>query len=115
MNSIGMFDNTNLDNWRVPRQKSSTTASSQSFNQEVARLFLEQVLSQKMSPPLSVVEVSRKLGCNRRILYKYSPDLCSAIATIYKNYLQKSCQENNVLVRVVWRECLDTHLSHPLP
>jgi transcriptional regulator with XRE-family HTH domain len=86
----------NLDNWRVPKRQSLTTASSQSFNQEVARLFLEQLLSQKMSPPLSVVEVSRKLGCNRRILYKYFPDLCSAIATIYKNYLQKSCQENLV-------------------
>jgi hypothetical protein len=85
-----------LDNWRVPKRQSLTTASSQSFDLEVARLFLEQVLSQKMSPPLSVVAVSRKLGCNRRILYKYFPELCSAIAGIYKNYLQKSCQENLV-------------------
>jgi hypothetical protein len=85
-----------LDNWRVPNQQSLTIASSQSFDREVARLFLEQVISQKISPPLSVVAVSRKLGCNRRILYKYFPDLCSAIASIYKNYLQKSCQENLV-------------------
>ena len=69
-----------LDNWRVTKQKSLTTTPSQSFDLEVARLFLEQVISPKMSPPLSVVEVSRKLGCNRRILYKYFPDLCSKIA-----------------------------------
>lgn len=84
----------NLDNWRVPKRQSLTTASSQSFNQEVARLFLEQVVSQKMSPPLSVVEVSRKLGCNRRILYKYFPDLCAAIASNYQNYLRQSCEDN---------------------
>ena len=40
------------------------------------------------------VEVARQMGCNRRILYKYFPDLCSAIARIYKNYLQQSCEEN---------------------
>ena len=85
-----------LDHWQVPNQQSLNTASSQSFDLEIARLFLEQVLSQKMSPPLSVVEVARQMGCNRRILYKYFPDLCSAIASIYKNYLQKSCQENLV-------------------
>ncbi|WP_373539086.1 hypothetical protein [Chamaesiphon sp.] len=78
----------NLDNWRVPKRQSLTTVPSQSFDLEVARLFLEGVLSQKTSPPLSVVEVSRRLGCNRRILYKYFPDLCSEIASIYKNYLQ---------------------------
>jgi hypothetical protein len=43
---------------------------------------------------LSVVEASRRLGCNRRILYKYFPDLCSAIASVYKNYLQQSCKDN---------------------
>lgn len=91
-----MGERPSLDNWRVPKRQSLTTAASQSFDLEVARLFLEQVLSQKVSPPLSVVAVSRKLGCNRRILYKYFPDLCSAIASIYKNYLQKSCQENLV-------------------
>jgi hypothetical protein len=85
-----------LDNWRVPKRQSLPTASSQSFDLVVARLFLERVLFQKMTPPLSVVEVSRKLGCNRRILYKYFPDLCSAIASSYKNYLQKSCEENLV-------------------
>jgi transcriptional regulator with XRE-family HTH domain len=84
----------NLDNWRVPKQQPSAKASSQAFDLKVARLFLEQVLSQEISPPLSVVEVSRKLGCNRRILYKYFPDLCSAIASIYKNYLQQSCDES---------------------
>jgi TniQ len=83
-----------LDNWRVTQRQSSATASSQPFDLDVARLFLEQVLSQEISPPLSVVDVSRKLGCNRRILYKYFPDLCSAIASVYKNYLQKSCKEN---------------------
>ena len=83
-----------LDNSRVLKRQSLTTAFSQSFDLEVARLFLEQVISQKMLPPLSVVEVSRKLGCNRRILYKYFPDLCSEIASIYKSYLQQSCQEN---------------------
>jgi hypothetical protein len=40
--------------------------------------------------------LSRKLGCNRRILYKYFPELCSEIAGIYKNYLQRSCEENLV-------------------
>jgi transcriptional regulator with XRE-family HTH domain len=85
-----------LDNLQVPNQQSLTTLPGQPFDLKVARLFLEQVLSQKISPPLSVVAVSRKLGCNRRILYKYFPDLCSEIASIYKNYLQKSCQENLV-------------------
>jgi DNA-binding XRE family transcriptional regulator len=84
----------NLDNWRVPKRQSLTTVPGQSFDLEVARLFLERVLSQEMSPPLSVVEVSRRLGCNRRILYKYFPDLCSEIASIYKNYLQQLCEEN---------------------
>jgi transcriptional regulator with XRE-family HTH domain len=91
-----MGERPSLDNWRISKQKSSTTAPSQSFDLEVARLFLEQVLSQKMSPPLSVVQVSRKLGCNRRILYKYFPDLCSEVASIYKDHLQKSCHENLV-------------------
>jgi hypothetical protein len=85
-----------VDNWRVHQRKPSATAASQPFDLEVARLFLEQVLSQEILPPLSVVEVSRKLGCNRRILYKYFPDLCSAIASVYKNYLQQSCEENLV-------------------
>ncbi len=84
----------NLDNLRVLKQQSLTTASSQSFDLEVARLFLERVLSQKVSPALSVVEVSRRLGCNRRILYKYFPDLCWEIASIYKKYLKQSCEEN---------------------
>jgi hypothetical protein len=89
-----MREQPSLDNWRVTQRTPSATASSQPFDLEVARLFLEQVLSQEISPPLSVVDVSRKLGCNRRILYKYFPDLCSAIASVYKNYLQKSCEEN---------------------
>ena len=83
-----------LDNRRVPKQQSLTTLPGQPFDLEVARLFLERVLAQEISPPLSVVEVSRRLGCNRRILYKYFPDLCSAIASVYKNYLQQSCEEN---------------------
>jgi transcriptional regulator with XRE-family HTH domain len=83
-----------LDNRRVPKQQSLATLPGQPFDMEVARIFLERVLSQEMSPPLSVVEVSRRLGCNRRILYKYFPDLCSAIASVYKNHLQQSCEEN---------------------
>lgn len=83
-----------LDNRRVPKQQSLTTLPGQPFDLEVARLFLERVLAQEILPPLSVVEVSRRLGCNRRILYKYFPDLCWAIASVYKNYLQQSCEEN---------------------
>ena len=83
-----------LDNWRVTQTQLPAKASSQPFDLEVARLFLEQVSSQEISPPLSVVEVSGKLGCNRRILYKYFPDLCSTIASNYKNYLQQSCAES---------------------
>jgi hypothetical protein len=84
----------NLDNWRLPKRQSLASAASQSFDLETARLFLERVLSQETFPPLSVVEVSLRLGCNRRILYKYFPDLCSAIASIYQNYVQQSCEEN---------------------
>lgn len=83
-----------LDNLQVTQRQPSATASSQPFDLEVAHLFLKRVLSQEISPPLSVVEVSRKLKCNRRILYKYFPDLCSAIASNYKNYLQQSCEKN---------------------
>jgi S-adenosylmethionine:diacylglycerol 3-amino-3-carboxypropyl transferase len=83
-----------LDNRRVPEQQSLVTLPGQPFDLEVARLFLERVLSQEISPPLSVVEVSRRLGCNRRILYKYFPDLCSAIASVYKNHLQQLCEKN---------------------
>ncbi len=89
-----MRERTSVKNWQITQRNSSSTASNQPFDLEVARLFLEQVVSQEILPPLSVVEVSRKLGCNRRILYKYFPDLCSAIASVYKNHLQQSCEEN---------------------
>jgi transcriptional regulator with XRE-family HTH domain len=89
-----MGERPSLDNWRVPKQQSLATLPGQPFDLEVARLFLERVLSQEIFPPLSVVEASRRLGCNRRILYKYFPDLCSAIASVYKNYLQQSCKDN---------------------
>lgn len=101
-----------LNNRRVPKQQSLATLPGQPFDMEVARLFLERVLSQEILPPLSVVEVARRLGCNRRILYKYFPDLCSAIATAYKNYVQQSCEENlascyhqvNQIVAQLYRE-----------
>lgn len=92
----------NLDNWQVPKRQPSSgnanlvpsIARSESFDLELTRSWLEQELSQEKSPPLSVSEIARRLGCHRRVLYKYFPDLCSAIAAIYKNYRQKSHQSN---------------------
>jgi transcriptional regulator with XRE-family HTH domain len=89
-----MGDLPNLDNWQVSKRQLLASAASQPFDSETARLFLERVVSQETFPPLSVVEVSLRLGCNRRILYKYFPDLCSAIASTYKKYVQQSCEEN---------------------
>ena len=69
-------------------------AHSKSFDLEVARCLLERELSQSDHRPISVSEIARRLGCHRRVLYKYFPNLCSAIAAIYQNYLQQSHQEN---------------------
>ncbi|WP_373544209.1 TniQ family protein [Chamaesiphon sp.] len=91
-----------LDNWQLPKRQpspgnadlASSVVRGESFDLKVARCWLERELSQSEHPPISVSEVARRLGCHRRVLYKYFPDLCSAIAVIYKNYRQQSHQEN---------------------
>ena len=89
-----MKENPRFDNWKVPNQQFSVTVSSRSFNSEVARVFLERVLAQETSSPLSVTEIARQLGCNRRMLYKHFPDLCFSVSTIYRQYLKRSYEEN---------------------
>ncbi len=83
-----------LDTINVPTQRTKIDISARSFKPEVARHFLEQVILQEVSPPLSVTEIARELGCNRRMLYKHFPDLCSAISSVYKNYLKQLHEEN---------------------
>lgn len=87
-------DRPKLDTRQIPTIRTKAVSSIRAFNPEAARLFLEQFLAQEMSPPLSVTEVARRLGCNRRMLYKHFPDLCSSISTTYKNYLKQMHQEN---------------------
>jgi transcriptional regulator with XRE-family HTH domain len=92
----------NLDNWQLPKKQLSSSnidlvpkiAHNKSFDLEVARCLLERELSQSDHRPISVSEIARRLGCHRRVLYKYFPNLCSAIAAIYQNYLQQLHQEN---------------------
>jgi DNA-binding XRE family transcriptional regulator len=95
-------DRPNLGNWQLPmRQPSSGNADvmpsisqCESFDPEATRHLLERELAESEHPPISVSEIARRLGCHRRVLYKYFPDLCSAIAAIYKNYRQQSHLEN---------------------
>ena len=87
-------DRPKLGSRRMPAQRTEPATSDRAFRPEVARLFLEQVLSQQISQPPSVTEIARRLGCNRRMLYKHFPDLCSSISNIYKNYLKQTYEEN---------------------
>jgi transcriptional regulator with XRE-family HTH domain len=87
-------DRPKLDNYHKPTSRAKTSTSNRAFKPEVVCLFLEQVLSQEILPPLSVTEIARRLGCNRRMLYKHFPDLCSVISNIYKNYLKQTHEEN---------------------
>jgi DNA-binding XRE family transcriptional regulator len=91
---IGDLDESpNLDNWLVSKPQSSSVTLCRSFEPEIARRCLEEELMNQALPPLSVTEIARKSGYNRRMLYKHFPDLCASISVIYKNHRQKVYRE----------------------
>jgi hypothetical protein len=92
----------NPSNWQLPKKQLSSDnidlvpkiTCRESFDLEVTRCYLERELAQEDSSPISVSEIACRLGCHRRVLYKYFPDLCFAIIVSYKNYRQQSPQDN---------------------
>ena len=66
--------------------KSKSRKKSKPFNSEKVKSDLEALLTNNESPILSMEEVARQLGINRRTIYKYFPDLCRAISARYISY-----------------------------
>jgi len=81
--------------------KSKSRKKSKPFNSEKVKSDLEALLTNDESPVLSMEEVARRLGIDRRTIYKYFPDLCRAISARYISYqkdyhkktLEECCQE----------------------
>lgn len=79
----------------------SLRTRSKSFNAERVKSYLEALLTNDESPPLSMEEVARQLGVDRRTIYKHFPDLCRAISARYISYqkdyhkkvIDECCQE----------------------
>jgi transcriptional regulator with XRE-family HTH domain len=83
----------NLGGRTILKQQNSSVTACASFDPEIARRVLEEELLSQALSPLSVTEIARKLGYNRRMLYKHFPDLCASISVIYKNHRQKLYRE----------------------
>jgi hypothetical protein len=59
------------------------------LDREYLRQELEKALASDAYPPLSLAEVSRRLGYQQVTLYQCHADACHAIARQYKDYLQQ--------------------------
>jgi transcriptional regulator with XRE-family HTH domain len=76
------------------------------FNSEKVKSYLEALLTNDDSPVLSMEEVARQLGIDRRTIYKYFPDLCRAISARYVSHkknshekiIEECCQEVRLAV-----------------
>lgn len=69
---------------RKPRAKSKL------FEVDRVQQYLEVILADRKSTPLSMEEVARQLGCHRRTIYRHFPDLCRAISAKYVAYQKDS-------------------------
>ncbi len=63
------------------------------FDAERLRRALEAQLQSAEYPPLPMGRVARRLGYDHSFLYKYFPDLCSAISARYEEYRTRQREE----------------------
>ncbi|MDZ8052209.1 MAG: TniQ family protein [Aulosira sp. ZfuVER01] len=87
--------------FNLPPVQSQTTARTQSFNFDKVKQDLEAILANDEFPPPSMEEVARRLGCQRRTIYKNFKELSNQISARYicyrkaafENEVEKSCQQ----------------------
>jgi len=66
--------------------------------------------SSKLSPPISLKQVSIEVGYDRSTLSKNFPELCRQISCRYKEYLQERYRKHQELrVQEVQEACLELH------
>ena len=81
-------------------------ASPKTFNSNQVRDALLIFLENDQEPPLTMKEVAKRLGYDRRTIFSHFPDLCHAISAKCRNYgkacyikkIEQSCEEVQQIV-----------------
>ncbi|MEC4813049.1 MAG: TniQ family protein [Scytonema sp. PMC 1069.18] len=88
------------------RASPTPRVSPKTFNSNQVRNALLIFLQNEQEPPLTMKEVAKRLGYDRRTIFRHFPDLCHAISDKYRNYrkacyakkIEQSCEEVQQIV-----------------
>lgn len=81
--------------------KLKSRAKGKVFDRDLIKEYLEEVLKEDKTPPISMVEVAKNLNFHKRTITRHFPELCQQISAKYTQYIKsqhldtikQSCQE----------------------
>ena len=91
-------------------------SSNPSFDTLDLKKSLQNFLNDTREPPLSMEEVAKQLGYDRRTIFRHFPDLCRSISSKYTKYQQQAyLQRLNDCCNEVKQAVLTLHASGEYP
>ncbi len=73
-----------------PKLKSPVRSSSQTIVKYHLEASLQAILATNKEPPLSMEEVARQLGYDKRTIFRHCPELCRSISAWYSDYQKRA-------------------------
>ncbi|MEL4898583.1 hypothetical protein [Crocosphaera sp. Alani8] len=91
---------------------SSSKCSDKVFNHDSIRQHLEGFLKDKIATPIPMTEMAKRLGHNKRVIYRHFPELCRSISARYLKYKQElrsrritmACEQVQQIVQQIYAE-----------